>query len=116
VATVCFVRSMDVVAFVTLLTSSSVSMRVPPIAFILSITAVAFEAPVIIVPTDWPPSNPPPSSSVDVLNIIFISSLIGRVFVGIQSVNESRGSNRVSVVFRAPRAHHKRNGNSVLSC
>jgi hypothetical protein len=36
-------------------------------------------------------------------------------FVGIKSVIESRRSNRVSMVFKSPRARHKRNGNTVLS-
>jgi hypothetical protein len=53
VAAVCFVESMDVVAFVTSLTSSSVSVRPPPIACILATTSIAFVAPVNIVPTVW---------------------------------------------------------------
>jgi hypothetical protein len=38
------------------------------------------------------------------------------LIVGIKSVIESRRSNRVIMVFKSPRARHKRNGNTVLSC
>jgi hypothetical protein len=59
---------------VIMLTSSSVAVRAPPIWFRI---AVAFEVPVIIVPTDWLSSYPPPSPRVELLNIMFMSSLIG---------------------------------------
>jgi hypothetical protein len=39
--------------------------------------AVALEVPVIIVPTDWPSLYPPPSPRVELLNIMYMSSLIG---------------------------------------
>ena len=59
---------------VIMLTSFSVTVRAPPIWFRI---AVAFEVPVIIVPTDWASSYPPPSPRAELLNIMFMSSLIG---------------------------------------
>jgi hypothetical protein len=57
VATVFAVVPVGVSEDVIMLTSSSVAIRAPPI---WSRIAVALEVPVIIVPTDWPSSYPPP--------------------------------------------------------
>jgi hypothetical protein len=74
VAAVFFVVLVGVSKVVNVLSSSSVAVRAPPI---WPRIAVALEVPVIIVPTDWPSSYPPPSPRVELLNIMCMSSLIG---------------------------------------
>jgi hypothetical protein len=74
VAAVFVVVPVEVSEDVIVLSSSSVAVRAPPI---WPRIAVALEVPVIIVPTDWPSSYPPPSLRVELLNIMCMSSLIG---------------------------------------
>jgi hypothetical protein len=59
---------------VIMLSSSSVAVRDLPI---WPRIAVALEVPVIIVPTEWLSSYPPPSPRVELLNIMCMSSLSG---------------------------------------
>jgi hypothetical protein len=101
VAAVFVVVQVGVSEDVIMLTSSSVAIRAPPIWFRI---AVAFKVPVIIVPTDWTSSYPPPSPRVELLNIMCMSSLIAGSSASSTSMSSRLPSYSSSMVYPFARA------------